>query len=64
MDAAIKEDQNKVGLEVLIRNSEGKCIAVAMKPSITHGSVAFADAKATRLGLEFPKKCKLISTDY
>lgn len=35
-----------------------------MKLSIIHGSVAFADAKATRLGLEFAKKCKLISTDY
>lgn len=40
---------------MLIRNSEEKCIAVAMKPSIIHGSVAFADAKATKLGLEFAK---------
>ena len=37
---------------MVIRNSEGKCVAAAMKPSTFSGSVAFAEAEATKLGLE------------
>lgn len=52
VDAAVREEQDKEGLGVVIRNSEGKCVAAAMKPSTFSGSVAFAEAEATKLGLE------------
>lgn len=52
VDAAVREEQDKVGLGVVIRNSEGKCVATAMKPSAFHEIVAFAKAEATKLGLE------------
>ena len=43
------EDQNKEGLGVVVRNSEGKCTAVGMKPAEFHGSIAFAEAEAQSL---------------
>ena len=52
VDAAVREEQGKVGLGLVIINSDGKCAATAMKPSIFHGSVAFAEAEVTKFGLE------------
>lgn len=40
---------------MVIRNSERKCVVVAIKPLIFHGSVAFAEADCIRLGLEIAK---------
>lgn len=60
VDAAVKEYQNKEGLGVVIRNSEGKCMAAAMKPSTFRGSVAFAEAEASKLGIEIAENAGLL----
>ena len=56
VDATIMEHQNKEGLGVVVRNSEGKCTAVAIKPAEFHGSIAFAEAEATKFGLEIAEQ--------
>lgn len=60
MDAVVREKQGKVGLGLVIINSDGKCVTAAMKPSIFHGSVAFAEAEATRFGLEIAENARCL----
>ena len=55
IDAAVKMEQQRTGLGIVIRNSEGKVMAAAMKPTKFIGNVDFADAEATRFGLEIAK---------
>ncbi|KAL9440996.1 hypothetical protein AB3S75_019634 [Citrus x aurantiifolia] len=52
VDAAIKIDNQRVGLGIVIRNSEGKLITAAIKPTKWLDSVDYAEAEATRFGLE------------
>ena len=52
VDAAIKIDQQIVGLGIVIRNSEGKLIATALKPSKQLDKVDYAKPEATKFGLE------------
>lgn len=52
VDAAIKLDQQRVGLGIVIRNSEGKLIAAALKPTKWLDKVDYAEAEATKFGLE------------
>lgn len=60
VDAVIKEDYDKEGLGVVIKKSEGKCVAATMKASIFHESVACAEAEATRLGLEIAENANYL----
>lgn len=52
VDAAVGVEQQRAGLGIVIRNSGGKFIAAAMKPSKFIGKIDFAEAEAIRLGLE------------
>ena len=52
VDAAIKINQQRVGLGIVIRNSEGKLIAAALKPKKWLDKVDYAEAEATKYGLE------------
>ena len=52
VDAAIKIDQQIAGLGIVIRNSEGKLIATALKPSKWLDKVDYAKAEATKFELE------------
>lgn len=56
----MREEQGKEGLGVIIRNSDSKCVAVAMKPSKFHRNVAFAEAEAINFGVEIAKKAGCI----
>lgn len=58
VDAVIKEDQNKEGLGMVIRNSKEKCIVTAMKPSDFNGSEAFTEIEATKFGLKIVENAK------
>ena len=52
VDATIKIDNQRVGLGIVIRNSEGKFITAAIKPTKWLDRVDYAEAEATRFGLE------------
>ena len=52
VDAVVKIDQQRVGLDIVIRNSEGKLIAAALKPTKWLDKVDYAEAEATKFGLE------------
>ncbi|XP_024033543.1 uncharacterized protein LOC112095669 [Citrus clementina] len=52
VDAAVKIDNQRVGLGIVIRNSEGKLITAAIKPSKWLDRMDYAEAEATRFGLE------------
>lgn len=60
VDAAVREEQGKKGLGVIIRNSDSQCVAVAIKPSKFHGNVAFAEAEAINFGVEITEKAGCI----
>lgn len=49
-----------MGLRLVIINLDGKCVAAAMKPSIFHGSVAFAEAEATKFGSEIAENARCL----
>ena len=52
VDVAIKIDQQIAGLGIVIRKSEGKLIAAALKPSKWLDKVDYAEAEATKFELE------------
>ena len=52
VDAAVRVEQQGTGLGIVIRNSGGKVIAAAMKPTKFIGKVDFPEAEAIRFGLE------------
>ena len=52
VDAAVNIDQQRVGLGIVIRNAEGKLVAAAIKPTKCFDKVDYAEAEATKFGLE------------
>lgn len=58
VDAAVKKEQQRTGLGIVIKNSEGKVTATAMKPTKFIGKVDFAEAEATRFGLEIAENVR------
>ena len=52
VDAAVKTDQQRTGLGIVIRNSEGKVVAVVMKTTKFLDKVDYAEVEATQFGLE------------
>ena len=50
VDAAVGVEQQRAGLGIVIRNSEGKFIAAAMKPSKFIGKIDFAELKLSGSG--------------
>ena len=55
MDAAVKTDQQRIGLGIVIRNSKGKVVAAAMKTTNFWDKVDYAEVEATQFGLEIAK---------
>lgn len=60
VDAAVKIDQQRTGLGVVIRNPEGKVVAAAMKTTIFLDKVDYAEAEATQFGLEIAEQAGCI----
>ena len=60
MDAAVKPDQQRTGLGIVIRNLEGKVVAAAMKTTIFLDKVDYAEAEATQFGLEIAEHASCI----
>ena len=52
VDAAVKMEQQRTGLGIVIRNSEGKVMAAAMRPTKFLSKVDAAEAEAAKFGLE------------
>ena len=58
VDAAVRVEQQRIGMGIVIRNSRGKVIAAAIKPSKFIGKVDFAEAEAIRFGLEIAENVR------
>lgn len=56
VDASAEVDQRSVGLRAVVRDSRGKVIAAAMKPSVFQQGVVDAEAKAARFGVEIAER--------
>ncbi|KAH9769811.1 reverse transcriptase domain-containing protein [Citrus sinensis] len=52
VDAAVKTDQQRTGLGIVIRNPEGKVVAAAVKTTTFLDKVDYAEAEAIQFGLE------------
>lgn len=61
VDAAISNDKQLSGLGVVIRDSAGKAIAVAIKTTKFYGDVAFAEAETASWGLQVAKNAGLVA---
>ena len=61
VDAAVGVEQQRAGLGIVIRNSGGKFIVVAMKPSKFIGKIDFAEAEAIQWGLQIAKEAAAAS---
>lgn len=55
-DTTVKIDQKRTGLGIVIRNSEGKFVAAAMKTTRFLDKVDYAEAEATKFGLEIAEQ--------
>ena len=51
-DVAIQIQEQRVGLGILIRDSEGGFVAAAMKTSKFYDNITYAEAEAINLGIE------------
>lgn len=60
VDAAIRHSNWIAGLGVVIRDSKGKFVAVAIQRAIYKGNVAYVEAKAVTLGIQVTKKIKCL----
>lgn len=60
VDAAIRHSNWIAGLGVVIRDSKGKFVAVAIQRVIYKGNVAYIEAKAVSLGIQVTQKIKCL----